>query len=60
MLPHLQAGDWVVAESISTRFFPDKYPIAIGDVVVVKSPVELEKKLLKRVIALVCAASCRS
>jgi signal peptidase I len=52
MLPYLQEGDWVLTESISTRWFPDKKPIEVGEVVVVKSPLNPDHFLVKRVIAL--------
>ena len=53
MLPHLQEGDWIFAESITSRFFSEKYPIAVGDVVILNSPLEKKVRVVKRVIALV-------
>lgn len=53
MLPHLQEGDWIFAESVTTRFFPEKYPVKVGDVVILNSPVAKNVAVVKRVIALV-------
>lgn len=53
MLPYLQEGDWIFAESITTRFFPQKYPVKVGDVVILQSPVDLGVRVVKRVVALV-------
>ena len=52
MLPHLQEGDWILKESISSRFFPETMPLRVGDVVVFKSPWNKESQNVKRVIAL--------
>lgn len=56
MLPHLQEGDWILKESLSTRYLADRYPLAVGDVVVFRSPLNKEASYVKRVIALVCPA----
>jgi signal peptidase I len=53
MLPHLQEGDWILTESFTSRFFPAKYPLKVGDVVVMKSQTNKEIQVVKRVIALV-------
>jgi signal peptidase I len=57
MLPHLQEGDWIFKESITSRFFSEEEPYRVGDVIVFKSPWNKEAQNVKRVIALVCLAS---
>lgn len=53
MLPYLEEGDWIFAESVTSRFFPKKHPLRVGDVVIVSSPVNKGMNVVKRVIAMV-------